>query len=423
MRFLTCGSVDDGKSTLIGRLISDAAGLHDDQIASLRDDSRRFGTTEDEFDFALLLDGLEAEREQGITIDVAYRFFSTARRAFVVADTPGHQQYTRNMATGASNAELAILLVDARKGLVEQTRRHAAIVSLLGIRHVVLAVNKIDLVEFSEARFREIEAAFAAFAAPLAFHSVVAIPLSARLGDNVAVRSGRTPWYAGPALLAHLETVETDLDAAEAPLRFPVQWVNRPDGEFRGFSGTVASGRVAVGDPIVVSGSGRSSTRGAHRELRRRPAVGRRRPFGDADAGRRGRRDPWRRAGRFPASAGGRAPLRRRPGVDGRDGGDAGQALSAQDRHGHRARHAQPHRRHARRRIADPRAGDLPGPQRHRPRRDRGGPGRGLRRLCREPADRRLHPDRPVDAAHGGGRHGGRERSTPAATCIGMPRR
>jgi bifunctional enzyme CysN/CysC len=260
LRFLTCGSVDDGKSTLIGRLISDAAGLHDDQIASLRDDSRRFGTTEDEFDFALLLDGLEAEREQGITIDVAYRFFSTARRAFVVADTPGHQQYTRNMATGASNAELAILLVDARKGLVEQTRRHAAIVSLLGIRHVVLAVNKIDLVEFSEARFREIEAAFTAFAAPLAFHSVVAIPLSARLGDNVAVRSERTPWYMGPALLAHLETVETDLDAAEAPLRFPVQWVNRPDGEFRGFSGTVASGRVAVGDPIVVSGSGRSSS-------------------------------------------------------------------------------------------------------------------------------------------------------------------
>ena len=260
LRFLTCGSVDDGKSTLIGRLISDAAGLHDDQIASLRDDSRRFGTTEDEFDFALLLDGLEAEREQGITIDVAYRFFSTARRAFVVADTPGHQQYTRNMATGASNAELAILLVDARKGLVEQTRRHAAIVSLLGIRHVVLAVNKIDLVEFSEARFREIEAAFTAFAAPLAFHSVVAIPLSARLGDNVAVRSERTPWYAGPALLAHLETVETDLDAAEAPLRFPVQWVNRPDGEFRGFSGTVASGRVAVGDPIVVSGSGRTSS-------------------------------------------------------------------------------------------------------------------------------------------------------------------
>src|SRR5690242_16283826 len=257
LRFLTCGSVDDGKSTLIGRLISDAAGLHDDQIASLRDDSRRFGTTEDEFDFALLLDGLEAEREQGITIDVAYRFFSTARRAFVVADTPGHQQYTRNMATGASNAELAVLLVDARKGILQQTRRHAAIVSLLGIRHVVLAVNKIDLVDFSEAHFREIAASFEAFAAPLGFDAVAAIPLSARFGDNVAERSARTPWYAGPSLLAHLETVETDPEAAEGPFRFPVQWVNRPDGDFRGFAGTVASGRVAVGDQVVVSVSGR----------------------------------------------------------------------------------------------------------------------------------------------------------------------
>jgi bifunctional enzyme CysN/CysC len=257
LRFLACGSVDDGKSTLIGRLISDASGLFEDQILALQADSRRFGTTDDGIDYALLLDGLEAEREQGITIDVAYRFFSTARRAFVVADTPGHQQYTRNMATGASNAELAILLVDARKGLLEQTRRHAAIVALLGIRHVVLAVNKIDLVDFSEARFREIAAAFEAFAGPLGFHSVTAIPLSARLGDNVAVRSERTPWYGGPSLLAHLETIETDPEAAETPLRFPVQWVNRPDGDFRGFAGTVASGRVKVGDPVVVSGSGR----------------------------------------------------------------------------------------------------------------------------------------------------------------------
>jgi len=264
LRFLACGSVDDGKSTLIGRLINDATGLLDDQIAALQADSRRFGTVkdggDDAIDFALLLDGLEAEREQGITIDVAYRFFSTPRRAFVVADTPGHQQYTRNMATGASNAELAILLVDARKGLLEQTRRHAAIVSLLGIRHVVLAVNKIDLVDFSQIRFREIEAAFAAFAAPLAFHSIVSIPLSARLGDNVATRSPNMTWYAGPALLAHLETVETDLEAIEAPLRFPVQWVNRPNADFRGFTGTVASGRVVVGDRIVVAGSGRTST-------------------------------------------------------------------------------------------------------------------------------------------------------------------
>ncbi len=259
LRFLACGSVDDGKSTLIGRLINDATGLFEDQIRSLQDDSRRFGTNGEAIDFALLLDGLEAEREQGITIDVAYRFFSTVRRAFVVADTPGHAQYTRNMATGASNAELAVLLVDARAGLLEQTRRHATIVSLLGIRHVVLAVNKIDLVDYSEARHREIAATFEAFAAPLGFHSVVAIPLSARLGDNVAARSERTPWYTGPSLLQHLETVETGIEAADAPLRFPVQWVNRPDADFRGFAGTVASGRVAVGDKVVVAGSGRAT--------------------------------------------------------------------------------------------------------------------------------------------------------------------
>ena len=259
LRFLTCGSVDDGKSTLIGRLINDATGLFEDQIKSLRDDSRRFGTTDDDIDFALLLDGLEAEREQGITIDVAYRFFSTPKRAFVVADTPGHQQYTRNMATGASNAELAILLVDARKGMLEQTRRHAAIVSLLGIRHVVLAVNKIDLVDFDMARFREIEADFAAFAAPLAFTSIVSIPLSARFGDNVAMRSDRMAWYDGPSLLHHLETVETDYAGVDAALRFPVQWVNRPDAEFRGFAGTIASGRVAVGDTVVVANSGQAT--------------------------------------------------------------------------------------------------------------------------------------------------------------------
>jgi bifunctional enzyme CysN/CysC len=259
LRFLTCGSVDDGKSTLIGRLINDATGLFEDQIKSLRDDSRRFGTTDDDIDFALLLDGLEAEREQGITIDVAYRFFSTPKRAFVVADTPGHQQYTRNMATGASNAELAILLVDARNGLVEQTRRHAAIVSLLGIRHVVLAVNKIDLVDFSMSHFQSIEAAFASFAEPLGFAAVVAIPLSARFGDNVATRSERTPWYSGPSLLQHLETVETGYEGVDAPLRFPVQWVNRPDGEFRGFAGTIASGRIAVGESIVVARSGQAS--------------------------------------------------------------------------------------------------------------------------------------------------------------------
>ncbi|MBN9485874.1 MAG: adenylyl-sulfate kinase [Alphaproteobacteria bacterium] len=268
LRFLTCGSVDDGKSTLIGRLIADASGLLEDQAKALQEDSRRFGTchgsignngsAEDgAIDFALLLDGLEAEREQGITLDVAYRFFATARRAFVVADAPGHQQYTRNMVTGASNAELAVLLVDARKGLLEQTRRHAAIVSLLGIRHLVLAVNKIDLVDFAELRFRDIEDAFTAFAAPLGFTSVVAIPLSARHGDNVASLSNRMPWYQGPALVEHLEAVETNLDAAERPFRFPVQWVNRPDSDFRGFAGTVASGQVAVGDRVVAEASGR----------------------------------------------------------------------------------------------------------------------------------------------------------------------
>jgi len=260
LRFITCGSVDDGKSTLIGRLINDAAGLLDDQIAVLRDDSRRFGKTGDELDFALLLDGLEAERQQGITIDVAYRFFATPRRAFIVADTPGHQQYTRNMATGASNAELAVLLVDARKGLVEQTRRHAAVISLLGICHVVLAVNKMDLVDFSEVRFREIEAAFADLAAPLALHSFVPIPLSARFGDNIVSRSERTPWHAGPPLLAHLETVETNAETEGAPLRFPVQWVNRPDDDFRGFTGTVVSGRIAVGDRVVVAPSGKQAS-------------------------------------------------------------------------------------------------------------------------------------------------------------------
>jgi bifunctional enzyme CysN/CysC len=257
LRFLACGSVDDGKSTLIGRLIADSIGLLDDQRAALEEDSRRFGTTGDEMDFALLLDGLEAEREQGITIDVAHRFFSTPRRAFVVADTPGHQQFTRNMATGASTSELAVLLVDIRNGLTEQTRRHAAIVHLLGIRHVVVAVNKIDLVDFSEQRFREVERAVKAFAKPMAFTSMTVIPVSARHGDNIVRRSQRTPWYDGPSLLTCLETIDVRADSAGAPLRFPVQWVNRPDASFRGFAGTVLSGQVSVGAPVAVAGSGR----------------------------------------------------------------------------------------------------------------------------------------------------------------------
>ncbi|ALK09822.1 sulfate adenylyltransferase subunit CysN [Blastochloris viridis] len=259
LRFITCGSVDDGKSTLIGRLLFEANGLFQDQIATLERDSRRFGTTGGEIDFALLLDGLEAEREQGITIDVAYRFFSTARRAFIVADTPGHKQYTRNMATGASNADFAVLLVDARRGLLEQTRRHAAIVSLLGIRHVALAINKIDLVGFSQEVFDEITVAFKLFAAPLGFALITAIPLSARFGDNVAAPSTRTPWYAGPTLLDLLESVDVEPDRGSQPFRLPVQWVNRPSQNFRGFAGTIASGEVNVGDVVIGAASGHSS--------------------------------------------------------------------------------------------------------------------------------------------------------------------
>jgi bifunctional enzyme CysN/CysC len=259
LRLLTCGSVDDGKSTLIGRLLYDSHLLMEDQIADLESDSRKHGTAGDEIDFALLVDGLEAEREQGITIDVAYRFFATPRRRFIVADTPGHEQYTRNMATGASTADLAVLLVDASKGLLTQTRRHAVIVSLLGIRQVVLAVNKMDLVGFDEAVFRAIVADFEAFAAKLQIGAVTAIPMSARAGDNVSSRSDRTPWFDGPYLLEHLETVELESAAAARTFRMPVQWVCRPNQDFRGFAGPVISGRIAVGSEVVVAASGRGS--------------------------------------------------------------------------------------------------------------------------------------------------------------------
>jgi bifunctional enzyme CysN/CysC len=259
LRFLTCGSVDDGKSTLIGRLLYDSQLLLEDHLATLERDSKRQGTAGDGIDFALLVDGLEAEREQGITIDVAYRFFSTEKRKFIVADTPGHEQYTRNMATGAANSELAILLVDARKGILVQTRRHAYIASLLGIKHVVLAVNKVDLVEFSQVVYDRIVADFHAFAASLGFATTVPIPMSARFGDNVYAHSERTPWYAGPALMQHLETVDTTTVTTARPFRMPVQWVNRPDLDFRGFSGTVSAGRIATGDGVLVAKSGRAS--------------------------------------------------------------------------------------------------------------------------------------------------------------------
>ncbi|HTX25231.1 MAG TPA: sulfate adenylyltransferase subunit CysN [Steroidobacteraceae bacterium] len=259
LRFLTCGSVDDGKSTLIGRLLYDSKLILEDQLDALRRDSARHGTTGDDMDFALLVDGLEAEREQGITIDVAYRFFGTPRRSFIVADTPGHEQYTRNMATGASNSEVAIILMDARKGMLTQTRRHSYICALLGIRHVALAVNKIDLVDFSAERFHHLVGDYFGFAQSLGFASITPLPISARHGDNVSVRSERMRWYEGPTLLEYLESVEAESGLADRPFRFPVQWVNRPNLDFRGYSGTVASGAVAVGDALVVAASGRES--------------------------------------------------------------------------------------------------------------------------------------------------------------------
>jgi bifunctional enzyme CysN/CysC len=259
LRFLTCGSVDDGKSTLIGRLLYDTQLVLEDQLAALERDSRKHGTTGEDLDLALLVDGLQAEREQGITIDVAYRFFATPRRSFIVADTPGHEQYTRNMATGASNSQAAVILVDARKGVLTQTRRHSYICALLGIKHVVLAVNKIDLVEFSGERFHRIVADYLAFAAPLKFSSVASIPVSARFGDNVIRRSERMGWYDGPTLIEQLESLEAGEEFEGKPLRFPVQWVNRPNLDFRGFAGTVASGVVRPGDRVVVAASGRES--------------------------------------------------------------------------------------------------------------------------------------------------------------------
>ena len=255
MRLITCGSVDDGKSTLIGRLLFDARLVPDDHLEALARDSRRYGTVGDSPDLALLVDGLQAEREQGITIDVAYRIFSTAHRRFIVADTPGHAQYTRNMVTGASTADLAIVIVDARKGLLAQTCRHTTIVSLMGVRHVVLAVNKMDLVDYSEQRFAEIVAAYAHLAKRLGLASVAAIPISALLGDNVILPSAAMPWYSGPTLLDHLESV--DIEAGDTqPFRLATQWISRTDPEFRGYAGTVLGGSIRPGDEVVVQPSG-----------------------------------------------------------------------------------------------------------------------------------------------------------------------
>jgi bifunctional enzyme CysN/CysC len=261
LRFITCGSVDDGKSTLIGRLLYDSKMIFEDQLAALEADSKRSGTQGQNIDFALLVDGLAAEREQGITIDVAYRFFSTEKRKFIVADTPGHEQYTRNMVTGASTADLAVILVDARKGILTQTRRHSYLAQLIGIRNFVLAVNKMDLVGYAQEIFDAIVAGYRSFALQIGIREFVPIPISGLAGDNVAARSDAMPWYSGSSLIEHLETVELDVAAGpERPFRMPVQWVNRPDLDFRGYSGLISSGSIAPGAKVRVLPSGKTST-------------------------------------------------------------------------------------------------------------------------------------------------------------------
>jgi bifunctional enzyme CysN/CysC len=259
LRFITCGSVDDGKSTLLGRLLYDSKTVFEDQLSATEAESRKYGTQGEEVDLALLVDGLQAEREQGITIDVAYRYFETDKRKFIAADTPGHEQYTRNMATGASTADLAIILIDARRGILTQTRRHSYIVSLLGIRHVVLAVNKMDLVDYDQSVFDEIVDKYGKFARALGIDDVRAIPLSALTGENVFEKQGLSPWYSGPTLMELLETIDIRHDEAERPFRLPVQWVNRPNLDFRGFSGPIISGTVKVGDQIAAALTGRTS--------------------------------------------------------------------------------------------------------------------------------------------------------------------
>ena len=263
LRFLTCGNVDDGKSTLIGRLLYDSKLIYEDQLQAVTRDSKKVGTTGDAPDLALLVDGLQAEREQGITIDVAYRYFSTEKRKFIIADTPGHEQYTRNMATGASTCDLAIILIDARYGVQTQTRRHTYIASLLGIKNIIVAINKMDLVEFSETRFNEIQAEYAGFVAQLGDRkpsNIIFTPISALNGDNVVNKSANTPWYTGETLMGSLESVEINRTSAKADFRFPVQYVNRPNLDFRGFCGTIALGDINVGDTVTALPSGKSST-------------------------------------------------------------------------------------------------------------------------------------------------------------------
>ena len=267
LRFITCGSVDDGKSTLIGRLLYESKLIFEDQLAALEADSKKVGTQGGDLDFALLVDGLAAEREQGITIDVAYQFFTTEKRKFIVADTPGHEQYTRNMVTGASTADLAVILIDARKGVLTQTRRHSYLVSLMGISRVVLAVNKMDLVDYSEDVFGKIDEEYRDFAREVGLRHVVSIPMSALKGDNVLTKSDTMPWYDGPVLMEYLEAVEVSGNRQSKPFRMPVQWVNRPRHDFRGFTGTIASGTVHPGDRIRVLPAGTESHGRSRRDL------------------------------------------------------------------------------------------------------------------------------------------------------------
>ena len=294
LRFITCGSVDDGKSTLIGRLLYEAKMLFEDQLLALEADSKKMGTQGGNLDFALLVDGLAAEREQGITIDVAYSAFTTNKRKFIVADTPGHEQYTRNMATGASTADLAVILIDARKGVLTQTRRHTFIATLLGIRHLVVAINKMDLMNYDQKVFADIEAEYRTFAKSIGADEITCIPLSALAGDNVVEPSTAMSWYHGPTLMAHLETVPVDDDLATKAFRLPVQWVNRPDQNFRGFSGTIASGAVRPGDQIKVLPSAKTANGRTRCDLQWRLAGWCRGPVTHHHAHHRNRRQPRR---------------------------------------------------------------------------------------------------------------------------------
>ncbi len=319
LRFITCGSVDDGKSTLIGRLLYDSKQIFEDQLAALEADSKRVGTQGQNIDFALLVDGLAAEREQGITIDVAYRFFATDKRKFIVADTPGHEQYTRNMVTGASTADLAVILIDARKGVLTQTRRHSYLAHLIGIRQVVLAVNKMDLIGYDQARYDAIVEDYRQFAASIGIDDFLAMPISGLAGDNIAVRSTHMPWYQGPTLIEHLETVELEVEAdQDKPFTLPVQWVNRPNLDFRGFSGLIATGVVRVGRRGARRPLGQDLDRLAHRHPGRGPERGRRRPICHPVPGRRDRLLARRRAGQGRRAAPGGRPVRGDPGLDGR---------------------------------------------------------------------------------------------------------